>query len=98
MLTLLQQAVDASFVLRRNHVEGEDEVARIVGFPDRVADVDVDDARVRGVETDEDIAYLDARLPAPQRGANGCRDARRRLAVGAVEDVIVDLATELRPH
>src|SRR5438270_2013390 len=66
MLTLLQPQIARSCLFCRNHVEGEDQVARIVGFPDRVADVDVQDARVLGIKADDDVADIDARLPATQ--------------------------------
>src|SRR5712671_3912057 len=34
---------------RRDYVEGEDQVARIIGFADGIADIDIDGARVWAV-------------------------------------------------
>src|SRR5260370_8377145 len=98
MLTLLLQICCSSCRLRWDHIKGEDQVARIVGLADRIADVDVKDARVLSVEADQDIGHLDARLPASQRLPDGCGHAGGGLRNGAVEDIVMNRAAKLRAH
>src|ERR1700730_1703139 len=98
MLTLLQQCCGRSCRLRRDYIEGKDQVARVVGLADGIADVDVDRARVLAVETHDHIPDLDPRLPSTQRGGPGRGTPGGGLGIGAIEDVVVNFAAELRSH
>src|SRR5260370_22396079 len=98
MLTLLLQICCSSCRLRWDDVKGEDQVARIVGLADRIADVDVKDAGVLSVEADQDIGHLDTWLPAPKRLPDGCGHAGGGLRIGAVEDIVMNRAAKLRAH
>src|SRR3712207_2494541 len=79
-------------------VEGEDEVARVVGAPDGVAQVDVDGPGVGAVEPDPHVDHLDAGFPARQCGADLVGDLPGGRGVGRPEDEVVDAAAELRAH
>ena len=81
-----------------NHVEREDQVARVVGAADPVVDVDVERARLGRGEVDDDVVERDPRLPPLQRVADGVRDLARGGRVGGREDEVVDGAAELRTH
>src|SRR3954468_23042572 len=53
-----------------DHVEREDEVARVVGAADGVPDIDQQHRRVVLGGGHLDVRHLDARLPAVQAGAH----------------------------
>ena len=91
-----QPAIDA--ILRRDQVEGEHEVARVVGAPLDVADVDVEGGGVAGVEGDVDVGDLDPGLPPVERGPHLVGDAAGGGGVGRGEHEVVDGAAELRAH
>src|SRR5437588_6068935 len=84
--------------LRRDDVEGEDEVAGVVGTPDHVPDVDVDGRGVLRVRSHVDLLHRDPGFPALQRPLDLVGDPPRRAAGHRGEDVVVDGAPELGTH
>src|ERR1700726_5228672 len=58
ILILLQDCCVRSCRLRGDHVEGEDQVARVIGLADGIADFGISRARVRAVEARDHVAAL----------------------------------------
>ena len=84
-------------VVGGDDVEREDEIARVVGAADDVADVDVEHPLLvaRG---HLHLAHLDTGLPAVQGGEDLVLDAARGGLVDRSEDQVVDGAAEFGAH
>src|SRR5947209_8390197 len=76
--------------LRGNDVEGEHEVARVVGPADHVLDVDEDRGWLLGVDGHVDALDVDPRLPPLQRLLDLVGDAPGSAASHRGEDEVVD--------
>src|SRR5581483_7269381 len=85
-------------LLRRDHIEGEDEVAGVVGAAAHVVDLDPQGGGGHGIHRHVDLDDLHSGFPALQRGADLVGDPAGGGGVGGGEDEVVDGAAELRPH
>src|SRR6266550_1977198 len=84
--------------LRGDHIEGKDEVARVVGPADHVLDVDVDRGGLLGVDRDVDALDVDPGLPPFQGALHLVGDAPGGAPGHRGEHEVVDRTAELRAH
>src|SRR3954454_23398026 len=71
----------------RDHVEREDEVARVVRAAERVVHLDVEHALIDGLEAHCDVLEVDPRLPPFDGHAHGVRDVPCGRRISRSEDV-----------
>src|SRR5215210_8757679 len=95
---LMTELLSPHLLLGGDDVEGVDEVAAVVRRADDVGELDRELAVSGLVGVDADVLDLDARLPAVDCDPHLALEPPDRVSVDALEHVVVDAATEQRPH